>query len=72
MIIDFAAIDFLSFSSQEILDMKRLLFNPLPTDKILDQSQLKAFADDDLDVAQNIKLVFHRVQNIKEKDGNAP
>ena len=51
--------------------MKRLLSNPSPNNKILDQSQLKAFADDELDVTQNIKLVFYRVQKIIEKDENA-
>ena len=37
---------------------------PLPDDKILDWSKLKAFADDKLNVTQNIKVVFHRIENV--------
>ena len=38
-------------------------FNPLPDDKISDWSKSKAFADDKLNVTQNIKVVFHRIEN---------
>ena len=46
-------------------------FNPLPDNKILDWSKLKAFADDKLNVTQNIKVVFHRIENIVGKEENA-
>ena len=35
----------------------------LPNDSSLAVSHLKAFADDKLNVAQNIKFVFHWVEN---------
>ena len=34
-------------------------------------SDLKAFADDKLNFSQNIKFVFHRVENIVGKGENA-
>ena len=46
-------------------------FHPLPDDKILDWSKLKAFADDKLNVTQNIKNVVHRIENIVGKEENA-
>ena len=42
-----------------------------PDDKILVLSKLKAFADDRLTVNQNIKFVFHIVENIIGKVDNA-
>ena len=45
--------------------------NPLPDDKILALPKLKAFADDKFDVIQNIKVVFHRIENIMGKEENA-
>ena len=45
--------------------------NPLPDDNILDRSKLKAFADDKSNVTQNIKVVFHRIENIEGKEENA-
>ena len=39
-----------------------------PDDKILGLSKLKAFADDKLNVTQNIKVVFHRIENIVGKN----
>ena len=47
-----------------------LLVNPLPENKISDQSKLKAFADDKLNVTQNIKVVFHRTENMVGKEEN--
>ena len=47
------------------------MFNPLPDNKISDWSKLKAFADDKLNVTQNIKVVFHRIENIVRKEENA-
>ena len=46
-------------------------FNPLPEDKILGLPKLKAFADDKSNVTQNIKVVFHRIENIVGKEENA-
>ena len=48
-----------------------LNINPLPGNKISDQSKLKALADNKLDVTQNIKLVFHIIENIAGKEENA-
>ena len=42
-------------------------FNPFPHDKILDQTKLKAFADDKLNVTKMIISVFDRVENIAGK-----
>ena len=42
-------------------------FNPLPDDKILDQTNLKAFADDKLNVTTITVSVFDNVENIVEK-----
>ena len=41
--------------------------NSLSNDKILDWSKLKAFADDKLDMAENLKYVLGRVENIVGK-----
>ena len=38
---------------------------------ISDWSKLKAFPDNKLDDAQNIKVVFHRIENIMGKEENA-
>ena len=40
------------------------LFYPLPDDKILGFPNLKAFADDNSNVTQNIKVVFHRIEKV--------
>ena len=42
-------------------------FNPFPLDKILDQTNLKAFADGKLNVTKMIISVFDRVENIVGK-----
>ena len=44
-----------------------MFFNSFPCDKILDQTKLKAFADDKLDVTKMIISVIDRVENIVEK-----
>ena len=44
-----------------------LCFNPFPRDKILDQTKLNAFADDELNVTKMIISVFDRVENIVGK-----
>ena len=41
--------------------------NSLLNDKCLDCSKLKAFADDKINVTQNLKFVFGRVENIVGK-----
>ena len=41
--------------------------NPFPHDKILDQTKLKAFADDKLNATKIIISVFDRVENIVGK-----
>ena len=46
-------------------------FNPIPDDKILGFPKLKAFADDKLNVTKNVEVVFHRIENIVEKEENA-
>ena len=46
-------------------------FNPLPDNKISKWSKLKAFADNKLNATQDIKVVFHRIENIVGKEENA-
>ena len=46
-------------------------FNPLPDDKIVALSKLKAFTDDKLNVTQNIEFIFHKLENIVGKGENA-
>ena len=38
--------------------------NPLPDDKMLTLSKLKAFADDNFTVAKMVKFLYERVENI--------
>ena len=45
--------------------------NTLPDNVILGLPKLKAFADDKLNVTQNVKVVFHRIENIVGKEENA-
>ena len=45
--------------------------NSLPNDKILDQSNLKDFADDKTNVTYVTNFVLGRVENIVEKSENA-
>ena len=47
------------------------LINPLADDKISGLPKLKSFADDKLNLAQNIKVVFHKIENIVGKEENA-
>ena len=49
----------------------RRRFNPFPHNKILDQTELKAFAEDKLNVTKMIISVFDRVENIVEKGETA-
>ena len=50
---------------------KGLTLNSLPTDNILDQLKLKAFADDKINVTEKLETVFGRVENIVRKGENA-
>ena len=50
---------------------KSFMLNPLPDDKILGLPKLKASADDKYNVTQNVKVVFHKIENIVEKEENA-
>ena len=43
-------------------------FNPFPHNKILDLTELKAFADDKLNVIKILISVFDRVENIVRKE----
>ena len=45
--------------------------NPLPYNKILDSTKLKAFAYNKLGVVQELKFVSERVENILGKGENA-
>ena len=49
----------------------KLPINPLPYDKILDQTKLKAFADDKSNVTKMIISVFDRIENIVGKGETA-
>ena len=44
--------------------------NSLPNNKILDWSKLKALADDKINVAQKLKFVSGRIENIVGKGEN--
>ena len=48
-----------------------LYLKSLTNNKILDQSKLKAFADDNLNVNKELKLALGRVENIVGKGENA-
>ena len=47
------------------------MFNSLTDDKILGLPKLKSFADNKSNVTQNIKVVFHKIENIVGKEENA-
>ena len=58
------------------LDQSKILssgmgVNPLADNKILSLPKLKAFADNKLNVTQNVKVFFHRIENIVGKEENA-
>ena len=46
-------------------------FNRLPNSKFLDWSKLKLFTDDKINVTQNLKFVFRRVENSVGNGENA-
>ena len=45
--------------------------NPLPNDKILDETKLKAFADDKLNIVKMMNSLYNRVENTVGKGENA-
>ena len=47
------------------------IINPLPDDKFLDLTKLKAFADNKLNVAKGMLSLFDRVENTVGKGENA-
>ena len=49
------------------LSLHSSFINPFPQYKILDQTNLEAFADDKLNVTKMLILVFDRVENIVGK-----
>ena len=57
----------LTTMTQKIKDM----LNSFPNNKISDRSKLKAFADDKIDVTENLKFILGRVENIAGKGENA-
>ena len=50
-----------------ILTETNFTFNPLPNDKILDWSKLKAIADHKINVTEKLKFVLGRLENIFSK-----
>ena len=59
------------FSTLPSRDIFLATFNPLPDDKILGLPKLKAFAGNKLNATQNVKVVFHKIENIVGKEENA-
>ena len=47
------------------------MFNPLPNDKILDETKFRAFGDDNSTFAEIVISVFDRVENVVGKGENA-
>ena len=48
-----------------------MLFNPLPNDNVWDVTQLKAFADDKLNLARMMNSLLEREENTVGKGENA-
>ena len=48
-----------------------MLFNFLPNDEILDQSKLKEFSDNKINLTLKLKFIFGWVENIVGKGENA-
>ena len=60
-----------TLKNQKDMENKVWKKNSLPYDKILDLSKFKVFADDNLNVYQNLKFALGRVENIAGKGENA-
>ena len=56
-----------AYTGQTGYGCTKVFINSFPHDKILDQTNLKAFADDKLNVTKLIISVFDKVENIVEK-----
>ena len=55
-----------------LIDLKwQISFNPLPNDNILDWFNFKPFADNKINVSENMKIVLGRLENIVGKRENA-
>ena len=63
--------EILSFGKELTLFLLRIVFNSLPNNTILDQSKLKAHADDKITGTEKMKFVLGRVENIVGKGENA-
>ena len=50
--------------TERLVSLYICLINPFPHNRILDQTQLKAFADDKLNVTKMIIFVCDRLENI--------
>ena len=63
--------DNLAIAVKAVTSLEIYLVNSLPKDKILDETKLKAFADDKINVAWMMISVFDRVENFVGKGENA-
>ena len=48
-----------------------MILNPLSYDRFLDETKLKAAADENLNMAQMIEFILERIENIVGKGENA-
>ena len=55
------------FFSCQSFKLPKNIFNYLPSDKVLDSYKLKAFADDTLYLAEKLKFVLEKEENIVGK-----
>ena len=55
----------------EFLTLSPVSLNSLPNEKFLDWSKLKALADNKIKLAEKLKFVLRRVENIVGKGENA-
>ena len=51
-----------------VAQMIQFFFNPLPNDKYLDRTKLKAFAENKLNIVVMMIFFFDRVENTMEKE----
>ena len=57
--------------NQKAKNLEEYIVNSLPNNKILDWFNLKAFADEKMNLNKKLKLVLQRVENIAGKGENA-
>ena len=57
--------------SFKVIKSQGCVVNPLPSNKILDQSNMKDFADDKINMTYKMNFVIERVENIVRKGENA-